>query len=212
MRGFSFFTRKSGSAEAAFWEWFAKNEASLFEFERDQERVFAGLSRAMARVHPSLTFAFGPAEEDGTREFVISADGIREAFPAVEALAAAAPALPRWRWIRFRPRQGPIDLRVGGRAFGRDDVRYVLIEDSRPGRVGVLLLMDGYSEEDERTFLQAGFLMLDAMLGEYDVETRVGAIELDSFHSGHMDASRPLAELPGEIDAYFAQREGRWDA
>lgn len=88
----------SGTAQARpednFWKWFQQNEALLFDFERDREHIFDLLSSEIRRVHPSLTFEFGP-KEGNRREFVISADGIRDAFPKVESLFSSAPPLPK---------------------------------------------------------------------------------------------------------------------
>src|ERR1700692_1741982 len=94
--------------EQAFWKWFQSNESSLFAFEKDQEHTFDRLGAEVHKLNPSLTFECGP-KENGRREFVISADGIREAFPEVEALYASAPSLPRWKFIKFRPRRTPSD-------------------------------------------------------------------------------------------------------
>ena len=80
--------------EAAFWKWFASNEARLFSFERDQEAIFDELGAEMHRVNSDLTFEFGPVQ-NGKREFVISAGGIKSAFPAVKALYRSAPELKR---------------------------------------------------------------------------------------------------------------------
>ncbi len=101
--------RAHASAEADFWKWFQTNEAMLFDFDRDQEAVFDRLAGEMHKVHQSLTFEFGP-KENGRREFVISVDGIKDAFPSVEALYAAAPTLERWQFIKFRPRREPFDI------------------------------------------------------------------------------------------------------
>lgn len=88
--------------EQRFWSWFARNTDRLFQFEADQEAIFDDLGAALEKVHPGLTFEFGPVRE-GKREFIVSADGIRELFPAVRALVAAAPVLSRWAIIPFRP-------------------------------------------------------------------------------------------------------------
>ena len=70
-----FSTRAQATPESDFWLWFEKNQISLFDFERDQERTFNRLAAEMHKVHPSLTFEFGP-KTGGRREFVISAGGI----------------------------------------------------------------------------------------------------------------------------------------
>lgn len=92
------------SKEKRFWKWFQKNEDQLFNFERNQEPIFDDLQKRMTAVAQNLTFLFGPIRDDGKREFIISADGRAESFPAVEALHDAAPLLPRWIWIKYRPR------------------------------------------------------------------------------------------------------------
>jgi len=96
------------SPEETFWIWFQNNQDDLYNFERDREAVFDRLSEAMIRVHPDLTFEFGPILEDGRREFIISAAGIKEAFSSVEQLHTAAPELEKWIVLKFRQRRFPI--------------------------------------------------------------------------------------------------------
>lgn len=64
----------------------------LFHFETDQEKTFDKLSAELKKANPDLTFEFGPVE-NGKREFVISAAGIKTAFPYVESLFNSAPKL-----------------------------------------------------------------------------------------------------------------------
>jgi hypothetical protein len=73
-----------------FWAWFVSNEAMLYDFEKDMERIFKKLAAELNRVDPNLTFEFGPKKTDG-REFVVSAGGIKSSFPAVVSLVSAAP-------------------------------------------------------------------------------------------------------------------------
>lgn len=80
-------------SQQTFWQWFDTHQDELLDFELDQERIFDELSEQLIRVHPKLTFEFGPKTD--RREFVISAGGIREGFPAVTSLVAAAPKLDR---------------------------------------------------------------------------------------------------------------------
>lgn len=196
----------SGSAQAgteeAFWKWFASNEQRLFAFEKDQEAIFDDLGREMSRVHSDLTFEFGPVR-DGKREFVISAGGIKSAFPAVESLYRKAPSLERWIWIKFRPRRSHLsDLGYGGKRIRADDVRYLLAKDA--DRVGIVLFFEGYTEEQSNTYGQIGYLFLDEALGEYAVETQVGFIEFQSTESKYFSQSSPLSELPKQFDEYWA--------
>lgn len=199
---FSFFTSHANATpESDFWQWFQKNQSSLFDFERDQERVFDKLAAEMHKVDPSLTFEFGP-KKSGQREFVISADGIRDAFPKVETLFAAAPSLPKWQFIKFRPRRQPFDLEYAGISVKASSVTVVLQPDDK--KVGLTLLIPGYTKSVHKEYMGIAYLFLDQTLGEYDVETRVGFIHVQE-PSSNVPAV-PLSQLPSAFDSFLAKR------
>ena len=128
---------KQDSKEQQFWAWFKQSEEMLFNFERDQERIFNQLNAALAEVSPDLTFEFGPVK-NSARDFVISAAGIKSAFAVVEELVAAAPALPRWKVIKFRPRRNPImELTYADKTVKPEDVEFCLLSNGR--ELGVYL-------------------------------------------------------------------------
>lgn len=184
--------------EQRFWRWFQEHDETLFRFEEDRERVFDRLAQAMRRVHPDLTFEFGP-DEEGRRDFVVSAGGIRDAFPAVHALVDAAPQLPRWRVIRFRPRRDPrVVLSLGGAEVDADGVRVAVKPEG--DRLGLTLVIEGYRETREHLYEQIGYLLLDNALGEHDVETRIGTIEFVAPRHAPAGALHPLVVLPGIVD------------
>ncbi len=164
------------SRESRFWDWFQKNSDQLFHLDIDQPGLLDELSAQLNRVYKGLTFELGPVE-GGKREFIISADGIRERFPAVRRLVDAAPALPDWTIVAFRP---PKDLdlvvQVGAYRLGADDVWFASLPDR--DHVGLALYLRGFTKQNEPVLAQAAFILLDSALGEYDVETRVGKIEL----------------------------------
>lgn len=201
----SLFGAKShASAEADFWKWFSTNETQLFSWESDRDAVFNRLEKAMHKVHPDLTFEFGPVV-GGKREFVISAGGIQAAFPSVEALHKSAPTLNRWKWIKFRPRREPLnDIEFGGKSVKSKDVRFVLARDEP--KVGIVLFFDGFNEKEKDVFGQIGYLLLDEALGEYSVETQVGFIKFQSRESKHFAESSPLSELSLRFDEYWAKK------
>lgn len=196
------------SKEQIFWKWFEENQEVLFHFEKDRDGIFSRLAKALNDVHGDLTFEFGPIRKDGTREFVISAGGIKSAFPSVEALYAVAPKLPKWIILKFRPRRIPInDIEFAGRKVRARDVHYAIFRDEDPKKLGVMLFLDGYSEKEKRSVWgQIGYLFLDEALGEYDVETHVGAIVFFSRESNYFQQARPLSELPAHFDAYLGRK------
>lgn len=187
-----------------FWNWFVRHESDLFDFERDQERIFDHLAAELQKVDPDLTFEFGPKER--TREFVISAGGIKRAFPAVEALVNAAPPLDKWRVTAFRPRRSPCIVEISGKQVDPADVQFTLLDNGM--MAGIYLFIPGF-REDDIVFKQIGYLMLDDALGEYDVETRVGLIEMLPAEMPTDGARYPLSELPVLFDRLVARLEGR---
>jgi hypothetical protein len=199
-----FKSKQTRTPESEFWAWFERNESRLFDFERDLERVFDELAAAMHKVHPDLTFEFSPVRSSGQREFVISAGGIKAAFPAVEALAGAAPNLDRWQWIKYRPRRNEVtDITFENQTVPHDEVHYLLAKDG--DKVGLVLFFDGFTEERRSFFGSVGYLYLDQSLGEYSVEMQVGFIEFHSRESDYFPQARPLRELPEHFDEYWSR-------
>jgi hypothetical protein len=186
------------SRESVFWRWFQANEARVFDFEKDRDRIFDELEKELHKVHPNLTFEFGP-NLGGKREFVISADGIKGAFPAVTALADAAPTLPRWKIIKFRPRryfQSPVTL--NGLKISPEQVHFTIEPDNE--KVSLTLFIEGYDPAERARYAGVVYLMLDQALGEYDVETKVGAIEFKNNLAVSKLRKRPFSELPQSLE------------
>lgn len=194
-------TTAQASPETDFWKWFQKNEAMLFDFEKNQESAFDQLGTEMRKVNSTLTFEFGP-KQGGQREFVISADGIRNAFPSVERLYAAAPPLKKWRIIKFRPRREPFDISYRGILVKAASVN---VRVERAGsKVSLTVSIPGFTSEKRDTFVGIAYLFLDQALGEFDVETRVGHIDVDAPLEQHAQA-KSLKNLPAAFDAFFSQ-------
>src|SRR5512146_1737654 len=155
-----------------FWKWFAEHEPQLFDHEAERDRVFDDLAHELTKVSPYLTFEFGPKGQ--RRELVISAGGIRSAFPAVRALVSAAPTFDRWQITAFRPRRPPLVIHLGDKRVDPKDVQCSLLFDGE--KAGIYLFIPGYNALDSE-WKQVGYLLLDDALGEYDVESRMGLIE-----------------------------------
>ncbi len=199
---FSFTNVFAATPEQKFWKWFVKNQGILFEFEKNRERIFDNLSSEMKKVHPDLTFEFGPIQESGKRELVISAGGIKDAFPFVESLYDSAPKLSNWIIIKFRPRRNPLnDLEFGGKTIKASEVYYKMFKDQE--KVGLIIFLDGYNDAEKDIYGNIGYLFLDEALGEYDIEMKVGFIEFHGRESKYFEGSQPLSELAEHFDEYF---------
>jgi len=154
-------------------------------------------------------------------ELVISADGRKHLFLAVLALIRASPTVGRWDFNPFRGRssfreqsdgeRAHVDLIYEGKKYPSSLIRYALTRDERKDKIGVMLFMKGYSEEEEMTFKSFAYLYLDSILGEYDVEMHVGAVEVlphDCEEYVMMDGGNPLHVLPRDFDSRLGNKIG----
>ena len=136
------------------------------------------------------------------RELIVSADGIQSVFPTVKRLVAAAPAIAGWTIIAFRPRKvlagSSIELGDGTSVSGTDVSFHVL--RTAGGKLDLVFYVNRVASPVSDPVKQAVFLLLDSTLGEYDVETRLGAIDIQPGVAGPKDA-RTLADLPQAVDA-----------
>ena len=185
--------------EHEFWRWFQTNETKLFDFETDRERVFDELQRELHKVNAGLTFEFGP-KVNGIRDFVISADGIKDVFPSVIALGDAAPSLQRWKIIKFRPRRDPVPVTLNGLKLSPDQIDFTIEPDA--GKVGITLFVDGYTKEQHDRYAAVAFLMLDSALGEYDVETKIGGIDFMPRTAKTTVPKQPFSALVKSFDTF----------
>lgn len=197
------------STEQQFWKWFKAHEDELFHFERNQEPTFDRLAAALGQVDDDLTFEFGP-ERDGVREFVISAAGLKRAFPSVARLYDARPQLDRFYVTAFRPRRRVInDIEYADLRITATDAYYRLCKDDDPQKIGILLFLPGHTEDRGDAFGQVGYLFLDEALGEYDVETNVGFIEIVGHDSKYFDGAFPIQQLATDFDALLQSKKGK---
>jgi hypothetical protein len=190
--------------EKDFWDWFVRHEPQLFGFRADSEHqresLFDELAAQLQKVHPDLTFEFGPNE--ARREFVISAGGIKGAFSSVSSVVGSAPLLDRWRITAFRQRRNPvIVVEFRGKRVNPKDVQFTLLSDGK--MPGVRLFIPGYQETDS-DLKTIGYLLLDESLGEYDVESRLGLIEMLSPNTRTDEQRHPFSELPKQFDELVA--------
>jgi|SRR5882672_7106219 len=197
------------TAQEEFWKWFIQHEAELFALDPDREaereRVFDQLAGELQKVDPDLTFEFGPNEP--RREFIVSAGGVKRAFPAVASLVDAAPPLDRWQVTAFRPRRTVSNVvQFREKRVDPRDVQFSLLDNGK--MAGIHLFIPGF-REDDADLKQIGYLLLDETLGEYDVESRLGLIKMLPPDVRTNGERYRLAELPALFDQLVARLEGR---
>ena len=194
----------SATKEESFWAWFQANEATLYSFERGDSAVTNELMNELHKVHRKLSYEIWSPDDDGRRNFIVSADGYVEAFPEVEALHDAAPKLPRWSITKFRPREileeGKVVVTQDGvRQAG--DMRYVLkIEE---GMAVISLYLPGAENRPSQANNYIARLHLLDFLGEEDFGLFVRQISVLDVTDETYNLSKPIFKLPAEFDAAF---------
>lgn len=193
-----------GKSENKFWQWFVDNQKFIQNFENDQDNVISKIISKIKKVHSDLTFELSSLKDNGKRDFIISAGGIISAFPFVESLFKAAPELEEWEIIKFHPRRSiDYNIKLGDKDISAKDVCFHLYPDEKL-KVGIIIFLPGFSESEFEIFGNIGFLILDLILGEYDVETKIGHIDFDSTESENFDQAKPVLSLAAEFDEYYS--------
>jgi hypothetical protein len=203
------FQDKDTSANA-FWRWFQQNAKAISAEMRsihtsrgDPEPLMDLIHNALRRVDDGLVFEMGTAA-DKVDELIVSADGILEKFPAVTSLVSAAPAIDGWRILAFRQRNDGADLAIGTIKLNAQTVFYQ--SKTAKERIDVRVIFPNIIDVDAKTQSQLAFLLLDMVLGEYDVATSLGDIDVVMIGDGELPNGRPLIDLAKEVDAFQRAR------
>lgn len=189
------------SKEEKFWDWFEKNQETYYsEIENLEirEKIFNELTKNLNKVNEDLVFEFGGIDENNVREFIISAEGIKELFPVVEKLIEKAPELKNWKFNAFRQRVSGdyVKIKYDDFEIGYSDIYYRSENDN--GKLGIELNIKNYDGKGQTK--NAVFILLDSLLGEYDVATKIGWIDWVRFDENEIKNLKPIIELRNEID------------
>jgi len=189
-------------SEDDFWDWFQEKELAYYELEDSKDPLFNELHEKLTEYYDGLTYQFSIKSPEGKKELVVSADGNIEAFPAVTALVDAAPEFSRWKIIAFRPRVSEeFELTMGEKVFSFDDFYFLHAMDVAT----IALQLHIRNFEDTQEYQQAAFIVLDNVLGEYDMETKVGHIEFLRLDENKIEGLYGIKDLPVVVDDLFRQ-------
>ena len=192
--------RKRSQVEA-FWSWFEKNADRITKAvnRQDHKVIVHDLGDRIDKAAPGVVHEIGRFDAD-TVELILSADGMHANIPGVLALSRAAPRLKGFVFTAFRRRWPKPGLGIYDAHIGMEDLSYVA-EDGGDGRLDLTLYIRGDWDERQRNLI--GFLMLDQALGEYDVMTGLGHVDIEA--AGTADRGKPFAGLTAEFDAFRAE-------
>jgi hypothetical protein len=195
----------SDTQEKQFWKWFLELEDKFFHFEHNQEELFDPALSKLQDIQPDLVFEIGP-EIDGKREFIISANGLKEGFSSVIEVAKAAPEMDRWIVVPFRQRKKNLDIEIqlGELTLGVEDIFFTY--EPSGNKVNIDLYIAGVNPKEEQVY-HVALLLMDNVIGEYDVEMKLDKIEIHQLTEVE-DATKlySLKELPTLLDGFFSKK------
>ena len=167
----------TSSPQSGFWTWFKENESKFPATDKFAAGYGKELRRRLNLIAPGLVYEISIPEE-GQKELVISADGLRRLIPYVEDLVRAAPLIEGWKITAFRPRMddyATFTLRYGERDFDPQSLWcYSRVVD---GHFDLIIYHPDYSPEARNILVNGTYVLLDMALGELDVMTGIRYID-----------------------------------
>ncbi len=192
-----------------FWTWFARESARFAAGSGFTEAMFDEITTEVQRYSKGVHVMLGGGP-NGERELVITTEGDADYIDAVRDLVRAAPAIPGWTVIPFKPPQGfEFAIRIIDREINAATLRFRRAPeyDTEDG-LGLVVFFPEFDPKQEEEFTFAAFIILDAGLGELSTMTDIGTVEVAGLDSATtaVASTQPLSELPDVIAAWRAKR------
>lgn len=185
--------------EGRFWQWLEDSKDFLIKAyeEKNYTLVTNSIGLRLEEIDSGLDFEFGK-DEDGNYDLIFSACGSRKLIDRVIELYKTSPTWEGWRFTAFKPRAAESTLHFQDKQYSGDSVYYgsVYADDL----THITIFFSDFTNEEE--FFPVAFMMLDMLLGEYDVMTCVGEIYIDQLpENPESQGLRLISNLVEEIDS-----------
>ena len=175
---------------------------NLEQLAEDGERLLNGFRASLKAIDSNLTFHFERSKEEGPVELVFGCDGYPESIHNVLTLVGAAPAFNGIEIRAFNDRHDPIPsmVNLGGELCSIND--YWCSLRNIDGKLELAIYMEDAPtvlEMDPR--VEAVMIFLDALIGEYEIMTRIWALDWYDLPACPVDFGLiPLADLRAQFD------------
>jgi len=167
----------------SFWEQLQETIEQLLSSRSDNrfeaEPLLKQYREQLQKIDSNLTFHFQSDEEDeGALEMVFGCDGFPESIHSVLSLIGAAPELSGIEFKAFNNRYDPIPLSVNiGEEFCEITDFWCRVSVVENRMHLEIYLEDAPQVLDMDPRVEAVMIYLDALIGEYELMTRVWALD-----------------------------------
>ncbi|MDO1445587.1 hypothetical protein Q0590_04970 [Rhodocytophaga aerolata] len=187
---------------AAFWQWFDTNKEQYANLT--QEDQAAKLSILIDKLH-DIDSELSVEIASEIQEIVISAEGDTSRFALVEEIVSKAPALEEWDVTAFRqPRMEDFTLQYEEITLTPSELYFLPVEDN--DQLDIIVYGLGFSQYKYTKLAHYGMIMLDKVMGEYNVATKVRYYDFkDLAEAKNSEELIPLSELNDYIEAFHAE-------
>ncbi len=189
---------------STFWAWLTASEVELASATVGEDPVhpMTAIDEKLKAVNSGLIAELLNNREPGAMQtLVISADGNPKLFSVVKAVVDSAPPLTRFKVVAFRPRRSTAaKLTLEGKEFSVADFQFRELGRSE-GKLDIEILVKGLTAANTEEDTRVAFLLLDAALGEYDTETKLGEIRLSAMPAEWPANAKPLGEIAEAVDS-----------
>ena len=171
-----------------FWAWFASPDGQqamsgiLSSGGKSSESAQKALSASLQRVSPDLVWGVGGGSEGDSRMVLeISAGGLSSLAADVTALVSAAPEVPNWKIVAFKQPQPDFAVSIGEghESIDSNSVK-VWATPRNDGHYDLQIFLPVPADFPAKMLPEVGFIMLDHVLGEFAVMTRMGDLKFQS--------------------------------
>ncbi|HRP57091.1 hypothetical protein [Agriterribacter sp.] len=193
---------------ANFWKWFKANEKRLRKFEENPNACLNELLEQVKKIRSGLAIELEPPQ-NGIIRMTVSADGNEDLFELVRQVVNKAPAIKGWKFIAFRQRMAPEQLRrmkLKAQHHELDPEQMKFFPVINGDTLDLIIYAKGITEENYNQVAYGGLLLLDNILGEYDCATKVRSYDFHDMPSAkeELEGLLPLLELAAYVDQFHS--------
>ena len=156
--------------------------------------------------YQNLTFHFERDEQDERIEMVFGCDGYAQSIASVLSLVDAAPTIDGVQVIAFNHRHDPLPtaIKVGDDEYLIDDFWFSSRVEG--GEFHLSVFIEELQDQEQNPAVEAVMIFLDALLGEFDLMTRVATLSWYDKPTDPVDFGlKPLANLRHCFDEIRSQ-------